>query len=93
MDPPKQGQLLPERVLRDGTQIVRTVTQRTAAHVRPSTGPRLQRLGAPLLLLPVLILMLALAAALLLMVVVAAVLAAAVLLSAWARRSRPPGAP
>ena len=94
MPSPTEGHTLPKRALHRGAHIAINVTRRTVDYTQPTTGTRLQRFAAGLLLVPVLVIMLALAAiVLVMMLVVAAFLFAALALTAFFIRRRLPHAP
>ncbi len=87
--PSSSPQLLPERTARGGARIAVHVTRRTFAYARPAAGTRLQRLTAPLLVLPVLAIVLALTAILIaVLLVVAGFFAAILAVAAVAVRRR-----
>jgi hypothetical protein len=79
-----QQHALPGRIVRGGAGVVVTVTRRSVAYAQPAGGTRLQRMAAPLLLVPALAILLALATILLvIMIAVAAVFSVLIALSAF----------
>jgi ABC-type dipeptide/oligopeptide/nickel transport system permease subunit len=74
MTPRIEGDALPERAMRGGTQMVINVTRRSVAYARPTTDSRLRRLTAPVLLLPAVVILFTLAAVVFLTMLVVAML-------------------